>query len=187
MTRKATYADVVAAPARYIAELIAGDLMLTPRPATPHAVASSRLGAILGGPFDLDPDGGWILLDEPELHFGSDVVIPDLAGWRRARFPADAAEVAFITVPPDWVCEVVSPSTARWDRTRKSVVYAQVGVASWWVIDPVAQTLEVFRNEGGRWLLIAVHSGGDPVCVEPFERLAWTLSALWLTSQGGGQ
>jgi Uma2 family endonuclease len=112
-TRKpATYADVLAAPDHVVAEILDGELHLSPRPAPRHAAASSGLGGALHGPFDRGRGGpgGWRILDEPELHLGADVVVPDLAGWRRTRLPRLPDE-AYFTLAPDWICEVVSPST----------------------------------------------------------------------------
>ena len=178
---RATYADLLAVPDHQVAELIDGELFVNPRPATPHARASSKLGGALDGPFDSGRDGpgGWIILDEPELHVGDDVLVPDLAGWRRTRFPMDAAEAAFISVAPDWVCEVISPSTERLDRARKADVYARAGVASLWLINPLARMLEVLRLTDGRWLQLAVHSDADRVRAEPFHAFELDLATLW--------
>jgi Uma2 family endonuclease len=111
--RPATYADLEALPANQIGEIVRGVLYANPRPATLHARASSSLGGELYGPFDRGRGGpgGWIFLDEPELHFGEDVVVPDLAGWRRERLP-ELPQTTFLTLPPDWLCEVLSASTA---------------------------------------------------------------------------
>ncbi len=143
--RPATYQDVLDAPAHMVAELIEGALHLHPRPASPHARASSALGVRIGGPFDSGPDGpgGWWILDAPELHLGSDVLVPDLAGWRRTRMPTYPT-VPWFELAPDWVCEVLSPSTRRIDLTDKRRLYAVAGIAVLWLIDPVDRTLEAF-------------------------------------------
>src|SRR5438876_12320875 len=136
--RHASYDDLCRLPEHLVGEIIDGELIVTPRPALPHAAASSALGAELWGPFNRPPGsggpGGWWILDEPELHFGQDVLVPDLAGWRRERLPKLGRGVG-IELPPDWVCEVVSPSTARIDRTRKMAIYAKVGVPHLWIVD----------------------------------------------------
>ena len=113
-TPRATYQDVLEAPAHGVAEIVDGTLYTHPRPAMPHALASSRLGFDLGGPFDRarGGPGGWWIIDEPELHLGEDILVPDLAGWRRERMP-DYPETAYVTLAPDWVCEVLSASTRR--------------------------------------------------------------------------
>ncbi|HYO70750.1 MAG TPA: Uma2 family endonuclease, partial [Archangium sp.] len=147
MGRKpATYADLEALPANMVGELIAGELYASPRPATPHVVAASRLGGELIGPFDRGRGGpgGWLLLDEPELHFGEDVLVPDLCGWRRERMPRPPRTAA-ITLAPDWVCEVLSPSTRALDRAVKLPVFAREGVRNVWLVDAEARTLEVLR------------------------------------------
>src|SRR5690606_2707049 len=89
MKRRATYDDLRDVPAHLVAEIIAGELVTSPRPAARHARASSRLGGCLDGPFDRGDGGpgGWIILDEPELHLHGDILVPDLAGWRRERMP----------------------------------------------------------------------------------------------------
>lgn len=174
-----------AVPAERVAEILDGELHTMPRPARPHARAASRLGRHLG-PFDDDPGqpGGWVILDEPELHLGQgpDKVVPDLAGWRRERMPdalgpEDAP--AHYDVAPDWVCEVLSPSTERMDRGKKMRIYRREGVGHAWLINPVAQTLEVYRLEGGRWVLLDTLEGDAPVRAEPFDAIELPLAALW--------
>ena len=135
--KRATYDDVLNAPEHKVAEILDGELFLSPRPAPRHAVASSALGMAIGGVRSTGTGGpgGWWILDEPELHFGDDVVVPDLAGWRRERMPA-IPDAAFFTLAPDWVCEVLSPSTERIDRGRKLRIYAEAGVAHAWLVNP---------------------------------------------------
>jgi Uma2 family endonuclease len=181
MGRKpATYADLEALPAHVVGELIAGELHVSPRPAAPHTVAASRLGGGLSGPFDegRGGPGGWIILDEPELHFGEDVLVPDLAGWRRERMPRPPRTAAF-TLAPDWVCEVLSPSTAALDRGLKLPLYARQGVRHVWLMDPAARTLEVFRWEDARYVLLITHTGLARVRAEPFEAVELDLPFLW--------
>jgi Uma2 family endonuclease len=181
MERKpATYADLEALPDSVIGELIAGTLYASPRPAAPHTLAASRLGIALGGPFDQGRGGpgGWLILDEPELHLGGDVLVPDLAGWRRERMPRPPRTAAF-TLAPDWVCEVLSASTRALDRAVKLPVYAREGVRHVWLVDPEARTLEVFRREGERYTLLVTHVGQTCVRAEPFDALELELAFLW--------
>lgn len=181
MGRKpATYADLEALPSHVVGELIAGELFVSPRPAVPHAVASSRLGGELSVRFDRGSGGpgGWIILFEPELHFEEDVLVPDFSGWRRERMPKPPRTAA-ITLAPDWVCEVLSPSTSGLDRGAKLPVYAREGVRHVWFVDPVAQTLEVLRLEGGHYTLVVTHLGKRMVRAEPFEAIELDLSFLW--------
>ena len=177
---KATYEDLVALPSNVVGELIGGTLVTHPRPAPPHARAASRLGGSLDGPFDWGKGGpgGWVILDEPELHLHGDVLVPDLAGWVRERMPHPQEAAAF-EISPDWVCEVLSPSTARVDRTAKLPIYAREGVKHAWLIDPVAQTLEVLRLDAGFWKLLLAAGGGDAVRAEPFDAIELELRALW--------
>jgi Uma2 family endonuclease len=180
--RRATLADLAAVPAHLVAEIIGGSLLTSPRPAALHARAASRLGAGLVGPFDLGQGGpgGWIVLDEPQLHLGPepDVLVPDLAGWRRERM-SELPDVAAFTLAPDWVCEILSPSTEQVDRTEKMPVYAREGVAHLWLINPAVRTLEVFRLEAKRWVLLVVHSGERTVRAEPFDAVELDLASLW--------
>ncbi len=181
MTRKpATYADLEALPSNQVGELVNGELHVSPRPAARHALAASHLGGELHGPFDRGRGGpgGWILLTEPELHLGRDVLVPDLAGWRRERMPRVPDVVGF-TLAPDWLCEVLSPSTSRLDRFRKLPVHAREGVRHVWLVDPLQYTLEVFRLEGSHYLLVGTHEDAETVHAEPFEALALELRVLW--------
>ena len=174
------YEQFLAVPRHLVAEIINGTLVTQPRPAARHARATSRLGNALGG-FDADgPEapGGWIILDEPELRLGDDILVPDLAGWRRTRMP-ELPDVAAFELAPDWVCEVVSPSTQAIDRADKLPIYAAAGVAHAWLVDPIAQTLEVFKLDAGRWVLLGTHRGDACVRAEPFDAIELELAALW--------
>ena len=180
--RRATYEDLMQVPDHLVAEIIDGELITSPRPATPHARAHSVIGQDLS-PFDRRPGspggpGGWWLLDEPELHFGDDVVVPDHAGWRRERMP-ELPHTAYFTLAPDWICEVASPSTAGLDRGEKMPLYAREKVAHVWIVDPIAKTLDVFRLDGETYRLVGTHSGDVRVRVEPFEAIELELGALW--------
>ncbi|MBI3402555.1 MAG: Uma2 family endonuclease [Acidobacteria bacterium] len=176
----ATYDDLLKVPDHLVAEIVDGDLYASPRPAPRHAAASSGLGGALHGPFDKGRGGpgGWRILDEPELHRGRDVVVPDIAGWRRERLPA-LPEQAYFSVAPDWICEVVSPSTAALDRVKKLAVYARERVSHAWLVDPLARTLEMLRLENGRWTIVSTCSGADVVRAEPFEAIELDLTLLW--------
>jgi Uma2 family endonuclease len=177
--KRATYEDVLNSPENKVAEILDGELVLSPRPAPRHAVAASRLGRILG-PFDDDPGGpgGWWILDEPELHFGDHVVVPDLAGWRRERMPAMPDE-GFLSLAPEWICEVLLASTERIDRGRKLRIYAEAGVAHAWLVNPVERTLEVLLLKDGSWTIVGVCSGSDVVRIKPFEAIELELARLW--------
>jgi Uma2 family endonuclease len=178
--KRATYEDVLNAPEDKVAEILDGELFLSPRLAPRHAVAASALGMALGNPFHhgIGGPGGWWILDEPELHFGDETVVPDLAGWRRERMPA-VPDVAFFTLAPDWVCEVLSPSTQRVDRGKKLKAYAAAGVAHAWLVKPSDHTLEVLRLREGAWTIVAVWEDTAVVRAEPFEAIELELGRLW--------
>jgi Uma2 family endonuclease len=178
--RPATYEDLLKVPDHLVAEILDGELHVSPRPAPRHADASTGLGGVLRGPFDRGRGGpgGWRILFEPELHLGRDILVPDLAGWRRDRLPA-LPEEAYFSVSPDWVCEVVSPSTAAIDRVKKLTIYAREKVRHAWMIDPNARTLEVLRLENARWTIAATWSGMETVAAEPFDAIHLDLSLLW--------
>jgi Uma2 family endonuclease len=182
--RRATYEDLMQVPDTKVAEIIDGELVVSPRPASPHALAATYLGSDLVGPFGTPAGGspgpgGWWLLLEPELHFGDDVLVPDWAGWRRERLPV-LENVPFFTLAPDWVCEIVSPSTGRIDRSRKMRHYAADGVANLWLVDPLAQTLEVYRLEARHWVVTATFGGSEVVRAEPFDAIELQLGRWWL-------
>ena len=177
---RATYQDVLDAPPHRVAEVVDGVLHTSPRPAMPHARASSSLGVKLGGPFDYDAGGpgGWWIVFEPELHLGEDILVPDLAGWRRERMPAFPLG-AYCTLAPDWVCEVLSASTRKLDLDGKRPVYAREGVGHLWLVDPTARTLEAFELRDGEWVRIATVKDDAPVRIRPFEAVTFSLNDLW--------
>jgi len=179
LKKGATYEDLRDVPDHYVAEMFDGELYASPRPAVPHARAATVLTAKLSDPFDRSGPGGWVLLVEPELHFGNDVLVPDLAGWRRERVPKLPAD-AFMTLAPDWICEVVSPSTESIDRGKKLRIYAREGIAHAWLLDPLRQTLEVLSLESGKWTELDTHEGTMIVRVPPFDAIELELGALWI-------
>ncbi len=181
--RRATYEDLLQVPDILIAEIVDGELITSPRPAFPHAWATSVIGPDLapfnrrsGGP---SGPGGWWILFEPELHLEADIVVPDLAGWRRERMPV-LENVPYSELVPDWVCEIVSPTTVRLDRVRKMPIYAREGVNHLWLVDPLMRTLEVYRLEGQRWVVVSTHGDAESVRAEPFEAVEIDISRWWL-------
>jgi Uma2 family endonuclease len=176
----ATYQDVLDAPSTVVAEILRGTLITHPRPRIGHAGVSSSLGAELIFPFGRGRGGpgGWVILDEPELHLGDDVLVPDLAGWKRERFgsPGDAA---FLTLAPDWLCEVLSPSTSAVDRTVKLPIYARERVQHVWLVDPDARTLEVLRLDGDSYRIVGSWADDAKVRAEPFDAVELELGHLW--------
>ncbi len=182
--REARYEDLLKLPEHLVGEILDGELHTHPRPAPRHARAYSVLGGRIGNAFDFGSEGpgGWWILDEPELHFGEDVVVPDLAGWRRERMP-QLPETPWFELAPDWVCEILSPSTARVDRVLKMPLYARKGVQHLWLLDPDLRTLEVYQLDSSgdlpRWLLLESLGGDAPVRQPPFEAVEFSLGTLW--------
>ena len=208
-SKNATYADIEALPPNLVGEIIFGALHTHPRPAPRHGVAAGELQLELGNPFGRGRGGpgGWIFIVEPELHLGPHVVVPDIAGWRRERlipFP----DTAYIETPPDWLAEILSPSTQAVDRTDKLAIYADFGVKHCWYVDPIARTLEVLELTGAgsagassaepcpiqtsapeaqpkKWLLAAAFKDADPVTAPPFEVHTFPLDVLWVGEEPG--
>jgi len=183
---QATYSVLNALPKGWVGEIVEDELVASPRPLAAQTRAAFMLGVELGE--QLDPrrggNGRWCFLRAPELHLGRDVLVPDLAGWRRDRVsqPLEPSE-PFLTVAPDWVCEVLSPVTLSLDRVRKLPLYAQHGVSHAWFIDPEARTLEVFQRLKRGWLFAASYEGDALVRAEPFSGLSLELGALWLPEE----
>ncbi len=179
----ATYEDLVALPSNQVGEIVAGTLYTSPRPAPAHTLASSALGEELGPPFRRGKGGpgGWIILDEPELHLGTppNVLVPDLAGWRNTTLPQMPTEAAFTTAP-DWVCEVLSPSTRTLDRIHKVPVYATYKVSHVWLVDPIGKSIEVLQLDGASYRLAKmIGSSVKTASIEPFDAIEIDVYALW--------
>jgi len=181
--RRASYDDLLRLPENVVGEILDREPIVSRRLAPPQALALTAIGADLFTSFNrgaggAGAPGGWWILDEPELHLHGDVVVPDVAGWRRERMPTLPSTAAF-ELAPDWACEVLSPSTARIDRARKLPIYAREQVRHLWLVDPSARTLEVMRLESGRWSVLAVHGGDEQVRAEPFDAVELALEAWW--------
>ncbi|MGA0593523.1 Uma2 family endonuclease [Enterovirga sp. CN4-39] len=179
-SRQATYADLEAVPEHLVAEIIDGVLETHPRPRPRHGAAANALATELTGPFQRGRGGpgGWLFIPEPELHLGGQIVVPDIGGWRRERLTIEP-ETAFIEVAPDWVCEILSPSTARLDRGAKRRIYAEAGISHLWLLDPVAGELEAFELRDRRWVLLGTIQRGDTVSTAPFEAASFALDDLF--------
>jgi Uma2 family endonuclease len=178
--RLATYADLEAVPPHLVAEIIDGVLRTHPRPSPRHAAATNSLSDELTGPYQKGRGGpgGWVFFNEPELHLKADVLVPDIAGWRRERLHS-YPETSYFEIAPDWICEVLSGSTERRDRTAKMRIYGEAGIPHMWLIDPRLQILEAFENDGGRWLKIGDWNSDDIVRAPPFDAISFSLADLW--------
>jgi Uma2 family endonuclease len=182
----ATYEDLFDLPDNLIGEILHGQLITQPRPAPRHARASSIIGAEIVSPYDQGRGGpgGWWILFEPELHLDKHILVPDLAGWRRESLP-QFPEGAYFSVAPDWVCEILSPATARTDRAVKMPIYAEQGVSWLWLVDPDCRTLEVYSLHEGHWLLEHTWQEDDRVQAPPFNEVSLVLSDLWVLESSG--
>ena len=177
------YERRLALPENLVGEVIGGELYTQPRPSGRHGVAEGLIGAELLPPFQLGRNGpgGWWIVPEPEIHFirDTEVVVPDLAGWRRERMPAIPEGHRFEVVP-DWVCEILSPGTMKKDRALKLPLYGRYGVAYIWLVDPLARTLEAYELREGAWVLPATLKDDDPVSIAPFAAVTFSLADLWV-------
>jgi len=179
--RKATYQDLFSIPENMTGEIINGELVVTPRPSRSHVRAASSLGYRIGPPYQFGEGGGpggWVILIEPEIGLGEDILVPDLAGWKEERYPEEEPH-NWISVAPDWICEVLSPSSLKRDRMEKMPIYARHGVGYFWLIDPIGKTLDVFQLEGNRWMVAGLYVDDARVRAEPFTEIEIDLSDLW--------
>ena len=178
--RSATYADIEALPPNVVGEILFGTLVTHPRPAPPHVAAAGALSAAVTVPYQFGAGGpgGWLIMPEPELHLGPHVVAPDIAGWRRERMPEPPAQ-SWFEIAPDWVCEILSPSTEKHDKGDKRRIYALYDVMYLWQVDPRARSLEVFRRQERSWLLTNTFFDHELVNAPPFTELTFPLARLW--------
>lgn len=178
----ATYNDILALPEHLIGEIINGELVAMPRPGPRHTRSASKLGGVIG-PFDNgrgDPPGGWWILYEPEIHLDSNVIVPDLAGWKREIVPKLPTSKAYFEIAPNWICEVLSKKTAYIDRGKKLPIYAEAKVDHAWLIDPEKKTLEIYLREGKKWMLLNSFGGDELIRAAPFDAIEIDLGDLWL-------
>jgi Uma2 family endonuclease len=179
--RPATYEDLLQVPEHLVAEIIDGELVTSPRPSLRHALAASSLGGEIQGRFGRrggGGPGGWVILLEPELHIVGQVLVPDVAGWRRSRLP-EVPDLPYSELAPDWLCEIISPSTAARDRTRKADHYARAGIEFLWFLDPGPRTLEMLRLEGDAWKRVASFSGDARIKAPPFDEVELDMGLFW--------
>jgi Uma2 family endonuclease len=176
------YQQLEALPEGLTGEILNGQLHTQPRPTGPHAHAATGLAIDIGSAYERGRGGpgGWWIIVEPEVHFVRDteVAVPDLAGWRRERMPRIPQGHRFEVVP-DWVCEILSPSTASKDREIKMPLYARYDVAYLWLVDPQRRALEAYALKQGQWQQITTASDDQVIAVPPFEALQLELGMLW--------
>ncbi len=180
--KRAVYEDLFGIPENMTGEIIDGELIVTPRPSRKHVYAASALEIEVGAPYQFGRGGGpggWVILLEPEIALGENILVPDLGGWRKERFP-QSEETNWISAVPDWVCEVLSPSTIRVDKVKKMGIYAEHGLPHLWLIDPLARTLDVFELQSGRWVVLGTFVENDKARAEPFSEVEIELGNLWM-------
>lgn len=178
----ATYEDLLKLPPHLVGEIIAGELITSPRPSQRHAQAASSLVGDIQAPFQKGRGGpgGWWILFEPEIHLNGDILVPDIAGWRKDQVPELPTAKPYLEIAPNWVCEIISKSTVRVDRVLKMPLYAREGVGFAWLVDPDKNSLEVFRRHEASWVLEKSFVGAELVRAIPFEAIEIDLGALWL-------
>lgn len=185
--KRAAYEDLFGIPENMTGQIVDGELIATPRPSRKHVAAASHLGGKLIPSYRFGEGGGLggrVILVEPEIGFGGDIFVSDLAGWKSDRFPEEEPH-NWISVVPDWVCEVLSPGAASVDKVRKMPIYARYGVPYFWLVDPVEETLDAFRLEAGRWVLTGLYAKRDKVRADPFPEVEIDLGLLWLGTGAG--
>jgi Uma2 family endonuclease len=177
---QALYEQIQRLPEHLVGEIIDGELYTFPRPASPHAMAAANLAVELIPPFQrgLHGPGGWWIVPEVELHLDDDVLVPDLVGWRRERMP-EFERVPFFTLAPDWICEVLSPSTERIDRTKKLRIYARERIQHAWLVSALTRTVEVLSLSAPGWKTHATYHERDRIRAVPFEAIDLELAYLW--------
>ncbi len=181
------YRQLRALPPNRNGEIVGGELITSPRPGVPHA----NIGIELAGELRIrsrrkkggsGPPSGWWILGEPELHLNvrgqTQVLSPDIAGWKRERVPM-LPDGACVSLTPDWICEVLSPSTESYDRKAKARLYLEAGVTWHWLVSPRARTVEAYRREGAFWMQLGVWTDEDVVAIEPFPEFELDLSYWW--------
>ena len=177
------YEELCQLPENMVGEILNGELVAMPRPSRKHVNSSSGLTGILNGPFQhgRGGPGGWWILVEPEIHIAGTVFVPDLAGWQKVRLPKlSEGNENFFELSPDWVCEVSSPSSVRYDRVTKMNLYSKFQIPHYWLVDPLAHTLEVFELQAEKWFLHSTYAKSDKVSAPPFEAVEFDLGDLWV-------
>ncbi|MBF0226618.1 MAG: Uma2 family endonuclease [Desulfobacterales bacterium] len=181
INKTANYEDLYKIPENMIGQIINGELITMPRPSLRHSNVVSSIGFEIGPPykFGRGGPGGWIILDEPEIKLGENIFVPDIAGWEKKRLPK-FPKTNYISVPPDWICEVLSPCTEKTDRAMKMPIYAQFGISYFWIINPIEKILEVLKLSDNKWFILAIYAENDKVRAEPFQEIEIDLQNLWI-------
>jgi Uma2 family endonuclease len=173
-------------PEGVTAEIAAGVYAMSPRPRARHAAVETRLARFLDAALGAGPSGGempdWLFLIEPELRDERALsrVVPDLAAWRSTTSGWPSPDDALIELMPDWVGEILSPTTEVYDRGPKREAYGMMGVGWLWLVDPDRKRVEVFTNVRGQMLAGPVFESGSVLDAVPFEGVQIPLDGLFL-------
>jgi Uma2 family endonuclease len=180
--RPPTLADLDALPPGIVGEIIEGVLYTMTKPRARHQRTSTGISGDLCGPFDLGRGGpgGWWIISVPGIELPNDTkeISPDVAGWRRERMPELPVDEP-ISVVPEWVCEILSPTTRRHDLLRKQPYYAKVGVPFLWLVDLEARVLTAYRLERDAWQVIGTYSEETEVRIPPFDAVPLRVTDWW--------
>jgi Uma2 family endonuclease len=177
------WAQLEALPEHLKGEIIDGQLYVQARPRPRHARGIGYLARFLGGAFDYDDEGpgGWWIFPEPGIELeDAPEVSPDLAGWCREHLPNLPPEGEPLRARPDWVCELLSKSNARYDQQTKAPFYARIGVPWLWMVDTRSQLIEVRRLVQSKWSVEVTFSDERDARIPPFEQIAIPLHRLWV-------
>lgn len=176
----ATYADLEALPAHLTGEILFGELIAYPQPVLRHMKVAASIQSLLFPPYEIGRNGpgGWIFIHEPELHLGEHVCVPDLAGWRTTRLPHVLSE-AYLELPPDWICEVSSRSTEKYDKGPKREIHAACGVPFLWQADHEARFIETFKLADGQWVVTKPIGETGTIDVAPFDAASVDAALIW--------
>jgi Uma2 family endonuclease len=179
--RAPTLADLDALPPGIVGEIIEGVLYTMTKPRMRHQRTGLEIGSGLLGPFDhgFGGPGGWWIVTEPGIELpNTPEISPDVAGWRRERMPEMPVDEP-IRLVPDWVCEILSPTTRRHDMLHKQPYYAKIGVPIMWLVDIEARVLTVHRLESSHWVTIGTYSDEIEARIAPFDAVPLNVTRWW--------
>lgn len=174
-----TWEDIVHLPEHAQPEIVAGRPYYRAVPRILHGRVVQKLAARLD-PADASAlKGGWWIAVEPAVRLSTHGIVgPDLAGWRKERL-AQLPDDWPLELRPDWVCEVLSPGNAWYDRGPKAQAYAEAQIPWYWLADPQQRTLEVLELHGGHWRLRGCYHGDDCLALPPFDDIEVAVDGLF--------
>ncbi len=184
--RRVTIEEWLAIPEEKRAELIAGVIVYQGMPGPKHGEAQGMTFALVGVPFGRRPagssrPGGWWISQEVDMELGEMGCRPDILGWRRDRQPTlpEPDARGLVTAVPDWICEVLSRSTASIDQGKKRRAYHRAGVAHYWLLDPGNRTLTVLERVDRDYLVVLAAGVDEVVCAPPFDAVEMAVAEMF--------